>query len=593
MQSFGAAPPELGVSFAEASPRQSHDVLESPVDFEAVTPGTSLQLNFGVAGYQSMASKDSGSKGNSRAAHFLRNLSLVVLSLVLLPADLFAALGAYLWHRLTSGSPTKLQDADKKITVLVTGVNMAKGLSLARLFHRRGHRVIGADCHSLSPGRLSCAVDAYHRLPQPSDPSKTSLNDRYLNKLLEIVRAEGVDLWVSVSDVNAAIEDAAVKEIIEARTGAKAVQFGVEDIRRFHEKDSFIEHTKSLGLTTPTTETVGDKEEVIAFLREHGGLEHKNGARQYLVKPVGVDDVARFAMPLLPLSSEGATLTRVNSIPFKTAKCSFIVQEFITGPEFCTHALVIRGRVCAFVACRSADVLMHYAALPADSPLSKAMLEFTIKQATASGEGFTGHLSFDFLIHREDEDGTKSGAEKEVAIYPIECNPRVHTATLLFNNTPEIVGEYLSVLSVSEAPKSLSTPPLTPSNPQRYYWISQDLIESLLHPLYMTFFRGTMSITEFRSSAMSFAEHLLYWKDGTFEAWDPLPWLWTIHVYWPIQFACCAKGVILSPANTPFTKASPMNSPKAHLSLLCDEEASAQGGGLDQDVKLPRRLSRL
>ncbi|CEI39718.1 hypothetical protein FVEN_g2000 [Fusarium venenatum] len=479
----------------------------------------------------------------SRVTQFTKNLSLFLLSFIFLPTNLLFALTAFLWNRLTSKPPTPTshsqndQDNLDKTTILVTGVNMAKGLSLARMFHRRGHRVIGADCYSLSPGRVSRAIDVYYRLPVPSDPSTMSLDDPYLNRITEIIKHEDVDLWVSVSDVNAAIEDAAVKEIIEARTSAKAIQFGIQDIRRLHEKDAFIEHTKSLGLTVPHTEAVQDKEDVINFLQRNGGLELKPGARQYLVKPVGVDDVARFTMPLLPLSSEDATLARIDTIPFDTAKCSFIIQEYITGPEFCTHALIIRGRVCAFVACRSADVLMHYSALPADSPLSKAMLDFTLKQAEEGGENFTGHMSFDFLINQEDEDGTRSGAEKDVTIYPIECNPRVHTATVLFNNTPEIVDEYLSVLSSSSERRSLSKPPLYPINPQDYYWVSQDLIELVLCPFYHTLFRGTTGLSHVSKSIHAFAQHLIYWKDGTFESWDPMPWLWMMHVYWPVQFA--------------------------------------------------------
>ncbi|KAF5012347.1 hypothetical protein FDECE_1574 [Fusarium decemcellulare] len=486
-----------------------------------------------------MATQDSGpnrSHEDQRAFHFLKNLSLLILSLVLLPTDTFVALGVYLWQRLTSSPPSTPRNGQDRVTVLVTGVNMAKGLSLARMFYRQGHRVIGADCHSLSPGRVSRAIDKYYRLPLPSDPAKASVNDAYLARLLEIVQQENANLWISVSDVTAAIEDAAVKEIIEARTNVKVIQLGVEDVRRLHEKDTFIEHTKSIGLTVPTTEIVNGREEIIDFLTKHGGLEHKTGAKRYLVKPVGVDDIARFSMPLLPLGSEQDTLARIDSIPFKEAKCSLIVQEFISGPEFCTHALVIRGRVCAFVACRSATVLMHYSALPADSPLSKAMLDFTLKQAEAGGEEFTGHMSFDFLIEKEDEDATEPGIEKHVTIYPIECNPRVHTATVLFNNTPEIIDEYLSVLSES-SPKPLSTLPLTPTNPQDYYWVSQDLVELVLHPLYLGLFRGTMARSDLDSSFKAFVQHFLYWKDGTYESWDPWPWLWTIHVYWPAQFA--------------------------------------------------------
>src|SRR5689334_23369684 len=106
---------------------------------------------------------------SSRAIEFAKNLALFLLSFIFLRTNALFALGSYLWNRFTSKPSKPQNDGDNldKVTVLVTGVNMAKGLSLARMFHRRGHRVIGADCHSLSPGRVSFAIDAYYRLPPP------------------------------------------------------------------------------------------------------------------------------------------------------------------------------------------------------------------------------------------------------------------------------------------------------------------------------------------------------------------------------------------------------------------------------------------
>ena len=78
--------------------------------------------------------------------HRLKNLALLTLSLVLLPIDTIAVLVIDLWSRFTVKRHTNdaIPNSLRK-TVLVTGVSMAKGLSLARLFHRAGHRVIGAD----------------------------------------------------------------------------------------------------------------------------------------------------------------------------------------------------------------------------------------------------------------------------------------------------------------------------------------------------------------------------------------------------------------------------------------------------------------
>lgn len=469
--------------------------------------------------------------------HFSKNLTLLVLSLILLPINTLILLAAYTYRLFPCASntinddPLEALDPPDRKTVLVTGVNMAKGLSLARMFHRRGHRVVGADAVALSIGSVSEAVHVYRRLPAPG--GGRSVNDPYLNTILEIVREESVDLWVSVSDVNNAVEDAMVKEILEARTGVKAIQFGVREIQMLHEKDTFIEHVKNLGLKTPDTQVVSSKDEAIAFLAKRGGLALQPRGTQYLLKPIAVDDLARFSMPLLPLPSESATLERLASVPFTATR--YILQEFISGDEYCTHALVIRGAVRAFVACASATVLMHYVALPAESKLSVAMLAFTERLAGERGEGFTGHVSFDFLVRRgERGEKGEDGEDGEVVLYPIECNPRVHTAIVLFNETHGLVDEYLSILSPPTT--NPNTTPLTPTNPDQYYWIGQDLISLVIYPFYLCLFAGTQSPRQVIASTRLFIHHASEWKDGTFEMWDPLPWWWLYHVYWPVRF---------------------------------------------------------
>ena len=115
-----------------------------------------------------------------------------------------------------------------------------------------GHRVVGADFHRLSPGRVSAAIDVFHRLPWPR---KTPLaededieDDPYALALLEIVKEEGVDLWVSVSDVNTAIQDALAAGMVESQTSAKACQLNAKYVRILHEKDLFMQEFSLISL---------------------------------------------------------------------------------------------------------------------------------------------------------------------------------------------------------------------------------------------------------------------------------------------------------------------------------------------------------
>ena len=463
------------------------------------------------------------------AWHFAKNFFLLCLSLVILPFSTAAVAAAFILGKPGSslGSDVVLS-ADPK-TVLVTGVSMAKGLATARLLYRQGHRVIGADCNSLSPGRVSRAIDSFYVLPRPAHTVEDiALQDAYIRRLSAIIEAEGVHLWISVSDVTAAIQDAQVKEIIEKRTRARAIQLDQDTVEILHDKARFIELARSLRLTVPDTQVVSTSQSLVEFLTKRGGLWLRPGGMRYLVKPIAVDDIARFDMPILPLASEKDTFARIALIPFRQ-DASFIVQEFIQGQEFCSHALVVRGRVRAFVACPSGDVLMHYTALPQNSALSKKMLAFTKTVVDSGGPAWTGHISFDFLVKSEN---ICDKEQESIDIFPIECNPRVHTAVLLFNETPGLVDEYLSVLGSASNPESS---PLHPKGQEQYYWVGQEFVEQVAVPLY-ELVHGGMSLGKFCQSIGTFFQRVIRWKDGTFEAWDPWPWWWLYHVQWPAQF---------------------------------------------------------
>ena len=189
------------------------------------------------------------------------------------------------------------------------------------------------------------------------------------------------------------------------------------------------------------------------------------------------------------------------------------------------------------------------------------MLEFTraFVHRSEGGTGWTGHLSFDFLV--EERVGERGA---EAALVPIECNPRAHTAVVLFKGREkEVVEAYLGVLEQGKG-RALGTNGhfegeggvegddyeyvesehahiVTPSNPPQYYWIGHDIIMLLLLPLLNVLQQKTTLDTCLRSWR-SFLEHLLFWKDGTYELWDPLPAWWLYHVYWPGQFVGAIIG---------------------------------------------------
>lgn len=287
----------------------------------------------------------------------------------------------------------------------------------------------------------------------------------------------------------------------------------------------------------------------------HNVLNDANrGKKKYIMKTIGVDDAARAnAVTVLPKRTLSQTYTHVSRLPISQST-PWILQQYIKGEEYCTHSVVIGGKVKLFVACPSSDLLMHYQALPQDSGLSKAMLHFTEEFARRAGSHFTGHLSFDFMV----EEKVTEGSVQKI-IYPIECNPRAHTAVALFSGEKgsiDMVDAYLSALDSSSMNGINGTNGHNESHhtesgagsvafPHRtapgYYWVGHDIVTLVLHPL-LRLLTLKIGVWQFIHHVTTFVNHVLFWKDGTYEIWDPLPWWWLYHVYWPGQFWTCLRN---------------------------------------------------
>lgn len=392
-------------------------------------------------------------------------------------------------------------------------------------------------------GHFSTSIEMFYRLSKPSKESGPAM---YIKDLVDTIKKEKVDLWVSCSGMDSGIEDGEAAEAIEKETKCKAIQFGLTLTETLHEKHYFIDNTKRLGLNAPETHLVTSENEALSFL--YPEKPRSTEVEQYIMKSIALDDTNRADMTLLPRRTSRETqahIKRLNPTPFRP----FVLQKFISGPEYCTHSLILNGKVKAFVACPSTDLLMHFTALPSSSALSQAMLLYTRIYARKTGPSMTGHMSLDFLVSED----VAAAAERSVGapetdvralmnnIYPIECNPRVHTAAVLLEDVSEDLAEaYLSVLPDHE-PKGVANghrlenlivhKPGVPG----YYWVGHDLVTRILLPL-LGFLRFEVGLGEMLGLWMEFVEHVLYWRDGTWEVWDPWPAWWLYVGYWPAMF---------------------------------------------------------
>lgn len=469
--------------------------------------------------------------------HLAQNAALILTSIFFLPLSTFLLLCSYAFtffyghHALRKRKRIRSSPTFDPQIILVTGVGMTKGLALARLFYEAGHDVIGADFEPYGVpvcGRYSKSLRRFYRLPKPTAEDGSAY---YINALLRVVKREHVDIWVSCSGVASAVEDGQAKEVIERRSNCKAIQFDVATTSMLHEKDTFIQETQRLGLPVPETHNVTSRDAVHKVL-------HSPKRKSYIMKSVGVDDTVRGDMTLLPRRTLSETYNHVSQIPISSQK-PWVLQQFIKGKEYCTHSLVVDGDVKMFVACPSAELLMHYEALPSDSGLSRAMLAFTKEFVAREGKRITGHLSFDFLV---DEVVTEKGAQ--LTLNPIECNPRAHTAVALFSGQgQEVAKAYMSALTSQMMNGDGQTSTfdehvVRPEKPAHYYWIGHDFIILVLWSL-LQVVMGKMHVALWMRGCSEFLAHLLFWKDGTFDLWDPLPWWALYHIYWPGHFLAC------------------------------------------------------
>lgn len=503
-------------------------------------------------------------------ADFIKTFSLLGVSIFFLPISYAIAIAltkvppsflAYiqpfsrstltgaLFHR----TQCRARPTFRQRTVLVTGVGMTKGLTLARAFWLCGHRVVAADFDveafaawtpwKKSQWTYSRAFNVVYSLRRPvvkddmDESEKEKVRRSYTRDICKLVKDEGVDLWVSCSGVASAVEDAMVKEALDQMSlqdgrRCACIQFDVPTTSMLHEKSTFIQHAKGLKLTVPETFDVTSHAEVLDAI---ASATKENPHRKFILKPVGMDDANRANMTLFPLPNPHETEVLVRRRDISGTR-PWILQQFIQGGrEYCTHALVVAGAVRVFAACPSSELLMHYEALPAGDPLAADMLRFTTRLAAAAGAGFTGHLSFDFMT---EEDG--DGRER---LYAIECNPRAHTAVALFAQPGErmrgMVESYMSAVNGSLKPlkeDNYDVPPelvWTPAGVTPRYWIGHDLVTRMLLPLLNLLLWKPHSRGLLVDQTAELVQHMLYWKDGTFELWDPWPFVALYHHYWP------------------------------------------------------------
>ena len=422
-----------------------------------------------------------------RAYALFQNLSVLVLLLIILPFNLVKVILSLLWNFISKHFQKKVVAENPK-NIIVTGAKMTKSLQLARSFCAAGHKVFLLETNQywLSGNRFSNSVTGFYTVPDPQQDW-----DGYSQGLLDIVKRENIDLFIPVSSAVGCYHESLIKPLLSEH--CEVFHFDPEITQILDNKFTFIEKAKSFGLSVPKSFLITNSKEIINF-------DFAADGNQYILKSIPYDSVRRLSMIKLPMNSTAEMKQFVKDLPISSEK-PWIMQEFVSGKEYCTHSTVREGKIKLYCCCESSEFQVNYHHV--DNPKIYDWVEKFVKELN-----LTGQISFDFI---QTEDGQ---------VYPIECNPRTHSAITTFHDHPKVADAYLY------DSKDDNEAPLIPlSNSKPTYWTYHEI----------------WRLTEIRylGQLKAWIKKITEGTDAIFLFSDPLPFLMVHH--WQIPLLLLAN----------------------------------------------------
>ncbi|MEB3343547.1 ATP-grasp enzyme [Okeania sp.] len=417
-----------------------------------------------------------------RAYALFQNIGTIILLLVLLPFNLLKVIPSLIWNFISLPF-TKKVVAENPKNILITGAKMAKCLQLARSFHAAGHKVfiLEANKYWLSGNRFSNAVTGFYTIPAPEKDW-----DGYCQGLLDIVKKENIDVFIPVSSPAGSYYESLAKPLLSEH--CEVLHFDTEITEMLDNKFTFIEKAKSFGLSVPKSFLITDPEQVLNF-------DFAADGSRYILKSIPYNSVLRLNLTKLPMDSKAEMEQFLKSLPISEEQ-PWIMQEFIKGKEYCTHSTVRKGKLRVYCCCESSEFQVNYDHV--DNPQIYDWVKKFVGELN-----ITGQMSFDFI---QTEDGR---------VFPLECNPRTHSAITTFHDHPGVANAYLKD---SENENESAIIPLPNSKPT--YWTYHELWR----------LTGIKSLAQFKA----WIQRINQGTDGIFQVSDPLPFLMVHHWQIPL-----------------------------------------------------------
>ncbi len=274
---------------------------------------------------------------------------------------------------------------------LVTSSRMPFALDEIRKLGRRGHHVYASDTFAGAPGNHSRFVTEALVTPSPRFEAHA-----FVATIGDVVRAKRIDVILP------AFEEALILAKHAAELPTRAFIPGFDTLLTLHNKVTFVELARKLGLRTPRTTVVNDRRELRAAIR---------GYDSFFARPAFSRAGVRLFTDTGPLAG-AVSIDEADPSP----ENPWIVQEYVHGVDVCTFSVVQAGRVAAHCTYVHPREIEHAGGIVFESVDEPEALG--IAQQVAEATRYHGQLSLDLRRTRE-------------GFVLIECNPRPTAGVML------------------------------------------------------------------------------------------------------------------------------------------------------------------
>ncbi|KAL8618559.1 hypothetical protein ACOMHN_021828 [Nucella lapillus] len=218
-------------------------------------------------------------------------------------------------------------------TVLILSGSKGKALHLGRLFKAEGYKVIITEhrLFSFVGASFSKYVDAFYYLPIPQEDPQG-----YQAGILEIVKKHNPHLLIPMDPRTVDLD---IKLFSQLPKSCLPLACEAEVFQELDNKDTFMKALDTHGIRAPKTQLVNSKQETFDILKEK--------SKNYVLKPIGYDDVTRSKVyPHADLQELDTYLEESGVSPTRP----HVIQERLEGPEMTAVCLVFNKHLIAFTA---------------------------------------------------------------------------------------------------------------------------------------------------------------------------------------------------------------------------------------------------